>query len=87
MLALLGKNRPFHFPEVRAEADQLRGFLCPEAFAAAKVGNGLQKIGLSLGVVSHNQIDPRIKGKLGFLIISEASQCNRFQIHTWCTIR
>ena len=59
----------------------------PETFAAAKIGNGFQQVGLSLGVVAHDQIDAGLKFQLRFPVITEGAQAQLFQVHAWLEIR
>ena len=60
--------------KIRAEADQLPGFLRPEAFAGAQIADGLQKIGLTLGVIAYDQIHARLKGQRNFAVIAKILQ-------------
>ena len=81
LLPLLGKDLALDFREILAEADHFGGFLSPEAFSRSQIGNGLQQVGLSLGIVAHDQIHPRLKAEDHFPVIPEGPKRKLLQIH------
>ena len=66
LLPAVGLHPGAELGKVRAEADQLR--------PPAEIADGLQKIGLPLGVLPHDEIDPGIEGALKGFIIPEPIQ-------------
>ena len=81
LLPLLREYRTVDFPEIFLKPHHFRGFLRPEAFPAAKIADGFQQVGFSLGVVSHDQVDAGVKLRRDFLIISERPERQLIQIH------
>ena len=81
LLPLLREYRTVDFPEIFLKPHHFRGFLCPEAFPAAKIGYSLQQVGFSLGVIPHDQVDAGVKLRRDFLIISERPERQLIQIH------
>ena len=61
LIPLLRKDLALDIREIRAEAHHFSGFLGAEALSGAKVGNSLQQIGLSLGIVAHDEIHTGFK--------------------------
>ena len=57
------------------------GFLGPEALSAAKIADGFQQIGFSLGIVPHNEVYPGVEAELRFPVIAEMAQVEAFKIH------
>ena len=71
LLAFLRKYFSGNFRKIRPKPQHFSGFLGPEAFSAAKIGNRFQKIGLSLGIIAHDQVYTGIKGQIQGCIIAE----------------
>ena len=46
------------FPEIFLKPHHFRGFLRPEAFPAAKIADGFQQVGFSLGVIPTIRLTP-----------------------------
>ena len=51
------------------------------AFAKREIMNGIQQIGLSLGIAAHDQVYPRIEGKMLVVIVPKAPQIQLTQLH------
>ena len=81
LLPVLGLNHSFQLPKVPGKADHFRRFLGPEALSAAQKGDGFQQIGLSLGIAAHDQVYPRIEGKMLVVIVPKAPQIQLTQLH------
>ena len=73
LLPLLGEHRSLQVGKIRPKADHFSGFLCPEAFSGAEIADGLQKIGLTLGVIAHDQVHAGVKIQGDFRVIAEIS--------------
>ena len=56
-------------------------FLGPETLAGAGIADGFQQIGLTLGIVAHDQIHAGLKIQVKLLIIAEIPQLEIFKIH------
>ena len=74
LVPLLGKDIPLNFREIRLEAHQFRSFLGAKTLSGTEIADGLQKIGLALGVITHDQVHPRGKFQGGAFIIPEILQ-------------
>ena len=67
---------------VRSEANKLPIRMGPGTAAAGQIHNGLQQVGLSLGIVSIDHVAAFIKGQLLAVVIPEALQQQSFNPHT-----
>ncbi len=76
LLPVLGMDLSLNLRKIRTEADHLSRFLGPEAFSAAEVGDGFQKVGLPLGIVPHDQIHSRLKFHRYLVVVAEGAQIN-----------
>lgn len=83
LLPLLGINTSFQIRKICPKADQLPGLLGTEALSASQITYGFQKIGLTLGIVTHNQIYLAVKGKICFPIIAVIPQRKAVKLHGW----
>ena len=61
LLPLLGSQIGANIRKFGIKTDHLRVFLCAKAPSAAQKRDGLQQIGLALGIISHDQIHAGIK--------------------------
>ena len=81
LLPLLGMHRPFQIRKVRPKADHFSGFQGAKTLSGTQIGNGFQQIGLSLGVITYDQVHTRSKFQSGILIIAEIPQMNAIKPH------
>ena len=67
--------------EIRSKADQFSGALSTEALAGAQITDGLQQIGLALGVFSHDQVDAGLKIQGNFAVIAKIPKLQALKPH------
>ena len=87
LLPIIGENPCLQGGEFRPEADQLGLLAGAEGRAAAEVADGLQQIRLALGVLTHEEIDSRVKFDGLILVVAEARQTQIEQLHWPCPTR
>ena len=83
LLPVLGIHLSGDFREFLPKEHHFSGFLGAKAPAAAQKGDGLQQVGLSLGVVPDDQVDPRVKVQRQLSIVAEGTQLQLTQLHGW----
>ena len=81
LLPLLGGYLPFQLTEGSGKANHLCIFQRPEALAAAQKSDGLQQIGLSLGILPHNQVHAGGKFQPLLAIVAEGAEVELIQPH------
>ena len=70
-MVLTGENAALDGKALLAEADQFPVGAGAGAFAAAETDDGLQQVGLTLGIVADNQIDTGIKIQFQLPVIAK----------------
>ena len=81
LLPVLGKNFRLQIGKLRPELQQLRFLPGAEPTARGQIHNGLQQIGLALGIVTQNQVDPGDKVGIQTGIVAEALQTQMIKSH------
>ena len=74
LLPLLGKNVAVNLAKIFFKADQFPGPLGPEAFSRAQIADGFQQIGLTLGIVAHDEIHTGLKFQLNLAVIAKTPE-------------
>ena len=66
----------FDIRKIRPKPDHFLLFQGPEAFSGANIGDGFQQVGLTLGIVAHDQIHAGLKIQFQIFIVAEIPQLN-----------
>ena len=83
LIPLLGENIAGNIRKVRPKAHQFSASLGSEALSRAEIRHCFQKVGLTLGIVAHDQIDTFIKFQSQLPVITEVLKDDLIQRHTW----